>query len=138
MHQPDRVIDWAAVRHALDAGELSRVAICRRFGISRGELERRVRDNRWNIPARDDSGDLDIWLDGFFAVLERVLHQMETMEMIDPARETAALDRLARTLDNLLGLRERGGSRTEDERETREMQELRKKIARRINELDAG
>ena len=137
MHDPDRIIDWAGVREALELGAMSRVAICRKFRVSRGELARRAQTSRWEVDPRDDDNDLAIWLDGCFAVLERVLTHMETIEMSDGAKEAAALQRLAATLDDLIKLRDRPSVRKKVVRQTKEMEELRQKIARRLGELAA-
>ena len=137
MHDFDRSPDWEAVRAAVEAGEMTRFAICRKFRISRGELGRRIKANRWDVPERDDALDRSLLLDGLFWALERQIEHMGAAELVDATKEAAVLQRLASTLDDLVRLGDKNaGSAPRSARQTKEMAELRQKIARRIDELN--
>ncbi len=137
MHDFDRSPDWEAVRVAVEAGEMTRVAICRKYRISRGELVRRIKANKWDVPERDDALDRSLRLDGLFWALERQIDNLGDAELTDATKEAAVLQRLASTLDDLVRLSDKNaGSAPRSARQTKEMAELRQKIARRIDELN--
>lgn len=137
MHDFDRSPDWEAVRVAVEAGEMTRVSICRTFRISRGELARRIKANKWDVPERDDALDRSLLLDGLFWALERQIEQLGKAELVDATKEAAVLQRLANSMDELVRLSDKNaGSAPRTARQTKEMTELRQKIARRIDELN--
>ncbi len=136
MHDPERPRNWERVRATVEAGDRTRVSICREFRISRGELARRIKANKWDVPERDDALDRSLLLDGLFWALERQIDRMGTLELADATKEAAVLMRLASTLDDLVRLADKtAGSAPRSARQTKEMTELREKIARRIDEL---
>lgn len=137
MHKREREPDWEAVRAAVEIGDMTRMAICRAFRISRGELARRIKANKWDAPERDAAQDRSLLLDGLFWALERQIERLGEAAMTDALKEAAVLQRLAKTLDDLMRLEDRNfGSVPRSARQTREMAELRQKIARRIDELN--
>lgn len=137
MHELDRQPDWGAVRAAVEAGDRTRIAICKQHGISRGELARRIKANKWDVPERDDTLDRSLLLDGLFWALERQIDLMGTTQLTDATKEAAVLQRLAGTLDDLVRLGDKNaGSAPRSARQTKEMTELRERIARRIDELN--
>jgi hypothetical protein len=137
LHDFDRPPDWEAVRMTVEAGEMTRVGICRKFRISRAELARRIKANKWDVPERDDALDRSLLLDGLFWALERQIEQAGKAELTDAGKEAAVLQRLAGTLDDLIRLGDKNaGSAPRSARQTKEMVELRQKIARRIDELN--
>ena len=116
---------------------MTRVAICRTFKISRGELARRIKANTWDAPERDDGQDRSLLLDGLLWALERQIDRLGECELTDAVKEAAVLQRLATTLEDLARLGDKGvGGATSTPRQTKEMAELRTKIARRLDELD--
>jgi hypothetical protein len=137
LHDFDRCPNWEAVRVAVEAGEMTRVAICRTFRIGRGELARRIKANKWDAAERDDALDRSLLLDGLFWALERQIEQLGKAELVDATKEAAVLQRLANSMDELVRLSDKNaGSAPRTARQTKEMMELRQKIARRIDELN--
>ena len=113
---------WDLVRVAVEAGDRTRVSICREFGISRGELARRIKANKWDVPERDDALDRSLLLDGLFWALERQIDRMGTLDLADATKEAAVLMRLASTLDDLIRLGDKtAGSAPRSARQTKEM-----------------
>lgn len=131
-HEPDR----QAVRAAVEAGDQTRLAICKAFRISRGELARRIEANKWDAAERDDGQDRGLLLDGLRWVLERQIDRVGEAELTDAVKEAAVLQRLASTLEDLVRLGDKGAGGQRTPRQTKEMGELRQKIARRLDELD--
>ena len=123
--------DWAAVRRDVEIGDLTYNAICRRHRVSRGELLR-----RWSVAERDDLASRRIMIDGLFWALERQIDKMGEAELgLDVTREAAVLHRLATTLEKLIEIDGQTTGRKLNARESREMTELRTKIAERVDEL---
>jgi len=115
---------------------MTRMAICRKFKVSRGELERRIKANKWDAPERDDGRDRGLLLDGLLWALERQIERMGVVELTDAGKEAAVLQRLSATLEDLMRLGDKSGTGQRTPRQTKEMAELRSKIARRLDELD--
>ena len=128
--------DWELIRREVETGDRTYTSICRRHGISRGELQRRIRANRWSAPEADDLASRRILLDGIYWALERLIDRMGEIELgLDASREAAVLHRLATTLDKLIAIDKQSTGRKPNARESREMAELKIKIAERLDEL---
>jgi hypothetical protein len=134
---PNRKIDWDAVRVVVESGKMTRIGICRRFGVSRAEIARRIKANRWDAPERDDAQDRSLLLDGLSWALEQQIDQLGVLKLADPVKEAAVLHRLASTLETIVKLGDKAsvvGQRTP--RQSKELAELKLKIARRLDELN--
>ena len=136
MHDLTGERDWAAVRLDVELGAMTYNAICRRHRISRGELLRRIRDNRWSVAERDDLASRRIMIDGLFWALERQIDRLGEAELgEDTSKEAAVLHRLATTLEKLIEIDTATTGRKLNPRESREMTQLKTKIAERLDEL---
>ena len=136
MHDFTGERDWAAVRRDVEIGDITYNAICRKHRVSRGELLRRIRDNRWSVAERDDLASRRIMIDGLFWALERQIDKLGEAELgLDVTKEAAVLHRLATTLEKLIEIDGHATGRKLNVRESREMTELRTKIAERLDEL---
>lgn len=136
LHDDGQGRNWATIRQEVETGDSTYIAICRRHRISRGELQRRIRENRWSAPETDDLASRRILVDGLYWALERLIDRMGETELgLDASREAAVLHRLARTLEKLIEIDGRSTGRKPNARESREMAELKTKIAERLDEL---
>jgi hypothetical protein len=136
MHDFTAQRDWAAVRLDVELGAMTYNAICRKHRVTRGELLRRIRDNRWSVAERDDLASRRIMIDGLFWALERQIDKLGEGELgNDVSKEAAVLHRLATTLEKLIEIDTASSGRTLNPRESREMTELKTKIAQRLDEL---
>lgn len=136
LHDEGQLRDWAAIRRDVEIGDMTYNAICRRHRVSRGELLRRIRDNRWSVAERDDLASRRIMIDGLFWALERQIDKLGEADLgEDVSREATVLHRLATTLEKLIEIDGRATGRKLNARESREMTELRTKIAERLDEL---
>ncbi|MDB5623366.1 MAG: hypothetical protein JWR39_1929 [Devosia sp.] len=129
--------DWAAVRIDYEQLALTRNAVCRKHQISMAQLLERAWKSRWERPDGDLT-DRNILINKLLALLEAQLDQMEQTMSGAVDKEVNVLGGLAKNLKELIGMQkaERGGK--EDDAETREMQEIRRKLAKRINALTKG
>ena len=131
-------VKWDAVRLEVRLGELTRNAICRKYGITPGRLAKRIRANKWDVEEDSTVHDFGLVLGQLFFALERQAEHLTKVEMTGLVdREVATLQRLTATLDRLIGLdRQLSGGRKPERRESSQMKELRARIAKRLDELE--
>lgn len=131
-----RESDWELVRLEVKLGERTRNAICAQYGITTKRLADRIRANKWDVPEDVTAHDHSLVLNQLFFVLERQVQHLTKVDMTGPGdREVATLQRLTATLDRLIALDRQVTGRQSERRESKEMQELRGRIARRLDEL---
>jgi len=131
-------VKWDAVRLEVKLGELTRNAICRKYGITPGRLAKRIRANKWDVDEDATAHDFALVLGQLFFALERQADHLTKVEMTGSGdREVATLQRLTATVDRLIGLdRQLNGGRKPERRESKEIKELRARIAKRLDELE--
>ena len=136
-HDPNRPIDWDGVRAAVEGGKMTRIGICMKFGVSRADVARRIRANRWDAAERDDAQDRSLLLDGLAWALEQQINRLGALKLADPVKEAAVLHRLAATLGTIVKLGDKASVASQrTPRQSRELAELKLKIARRLDELN--
>lgn len=136
MHDDGLQRDWHVIRREVERGDRTYTAICRQHRISRGELQRRIRENRWSAPETDELASRRILVDGLYWGLERLIDKMGEADLgLDAGKEAAVLHRLAATLEKLIAIDKQSTGRKPNARESREMAELKTKIAQRLDEL---
>ena len=126
---------WDAIRSDFEGDTLTEAGICRKHGVTRDELWTKARRNKWRVGHRENGLDRLILIRQVFGVLERHIQILEEVEMTEVGEtETTVLGRLVSTLDRLIEIEGRAGGKSGPE-ETREMQDIRNKLARRIDRL---
>lgn len=136
-HKPVRTkFQWAPVRAAYAADELTINAICEQFGITREALLLQARRSRWDDLKRPRTSDDVKLIERLLWSVERLIARMGTIDLdnTDGSKEAAALGRLVVTLDKMIALRERK-IKAPEAQPSREMVELRQRIGRRLEEL---
>ena len=130
--------DWAAIRADYESREMTRTAICRKHAITMTALRERARGTRWEI-ADYTSIDRRILVDRVMALLERQIERAEIAMDRDEDRqmdkEAALLGNIARNLEKLIDLDRAQTTGREVKAETAEMQDMRRKLAGRIDAL---
>lgn len=130
-------VDWNAVRLEVKLAELTRNAICRKYGIAPGRLAMRIRANKWDVDEDSTTHDFTLVLGQLFFALERQAEHLTKVDMTGSGeREVATLQRLTATLDRLIGLDRQLNVRKPERRESKEIKELRARIAKRLDELE--
>lgn len=130
-------VKWDVVRLEVKLGELTRNAICRKHGITPGRLAQRIRANKWDVDEDATAHDFTLVLGQLFFALERQADHLTKVDMTGSGdREVATLQRLTATLDRLIGLDRQLNGRKPERRESKEMKELRARIAKRLDELE--
>jgi len=132
----DDAVDWVAVAGDLEAGSMTYTTLCRTYRISRRQLERRIRSGKWPTPERDDARDLALRIDALYTALEVLTERLTEVDMtLDIDKRAVVLGRLATTLAQLNRLEGRAGARHNTPRQSKELEELRNRIAKRLEAL---
>jgi hypothetical protein len=124
--------NWDIVAEDYYWGRITIPAICRKHGISRGELLQRAARHKWKT-LRDDTTDRVILIGMMLGVLEQQIGHLETVNMTQIGdKEVAVLGKLATTLEKLIDIEDKSKAPAGT---GENMQELRNKLARRIENL---
>jgi hypothetical protein len=130
--------DWAAIRADYQSHEMTRAAICRKHRITMATLRKHTSRVRWG-EGDYDAIDRRIIVDRTMALLELQIEHLETTMKQGKGRamdkETVLLGNISRNLDKLIELDRAQAPGRENKAETAEMQDMRKKLAQRIDAL---
>jgi hypothetical protein len=128
--------NWEAARRDFEEGVLSRNEISRKHRIRRTALDRRIITHNWTRVGVELSDRQTIVL-SLGAALERMAHHLEEVELAGSGeKEAAVLHKLVVSLDKLISIEAKTGGTTPNSRQSRELEALRAKIARRLGELN--
>jgi hypothetical protein len=132
----DDEIDWERVRLQVKVGEMTRHRICHEHKITMQRLARRIRENKWDVDEDATDHDRRIMVGELLLAAEKqILHLLEVQMSETGERESALLGRLTTTLDRLIALDIKVTGKKPTARQSKEMTELRAKIAKRLDEL---
>lgn len=127
---------WDVVRLQVKAGEKTRNRICHEHGITPQRLARRIKECKWDVEEDATSQDRRILVGELLLATEKqVLHLLDAEMSETGERESALLGRLTTTLDRLIALDTRVSGGPATARRSKEMTELRTRIAKRLDEL---
>ncbi len=132
----DDEIDWDRVRLQVKVGEMTRNRICAEHRITPQRLAARIRENKWDVEEDATEHDRRIIVGELLLATEMQVLRLLGAQMSDTGeRESALLGRLTTTLDRLISLDIRVTGKKPTARQSKEMTELRAKIAKRLDEL---
>jgi hypothetical protein len=134
---PGLEIDWPAVRIDYEELALTRNAICRKHGVPMAQLLERAWKSRWERPD-GEATDRNILINKLLALLEAQLDGLEQSMGGGVDKEVNVLGGLAKNLKELIAMQKAERAGKVDDAETREMQDLRRKLAKRIDALTKG
>lgn len=127
---------WILIRADTEPGEMTLNAVADKYRITPAMIRKRARANKWASPGPPASVERRLIIEQLYGVLERQIRHLRTVEMTPTGeKEVAVLHKLAMTLDKLAALDERNGGGKRTPPETKDIQDLRRKIAERIEEL---
>jgi hypothetical protein len=133
----DGLLNWELVRLDFEGDRVSSWEICRKYGLSPATLTRRAKEARWGAKHRNAGLDRDILIAMLFGVLEQQLRKLEVAVGDVNEKEAAVLGKLVATMEKLIEIEGRTGSKAAPA-DTREMRDLRNKLASRIDRLKQG
>lgn len=133
----DEQIAWEVIRLQVKLGELTRNRICAEHGITPQRLARHIREKKWDVEGDADAHDRVILVGKLMLALEHEIDRIVENRVTDSdgTRETALLGRLTTTLDRLITLETRVRGKPPTPKQSKEMTELRAKIAKRLDAL---
>lgn len=127
--------DWTIIRAEVVAAVESRLLICERHGITLEQLTERIRTHKWNVPEDASEADRLLLLRKLFVGLERQLARLREAMVAKPEDQVSAMQKLTATYTKLLELERRINAGKPERRQSPQMQELRARIAKRLEEL---
>lgn len=127
--------DWTAVRREIEAAVETRLLICDRYGITLEQLAEHIRTHKWDVPEDATDADRLLLLRKLFVGLERQLARLREAILAGPDDQVGATQKLTATLSRLLELERKIAGNKPERRQSRQMQELRTRIAKRLEEL---
>lgn len=126
-------IDWDAARRDYESDALTTIGICKKYGIAHDVLAVHARRAKWHTEHRSGGLDRSILIRQLFGVLETQIKHLEGVEMTTTGeKEVAVLGKLAATLEKLIEIDAKATIRKPGAAQTKEMQDLRNKLVKRI------
>ena len=130
-------LDWEKVRVDFEGDEKTIWAICREYGIHIAVLGRHAKAARWNTQHRGTGIERARLVQMLFSILAREISNVEKQDMTEAGEKAlTVLGRLATATERLIELENRAGPATAPE-QAKEIQDIRRKLARRIDRLIA-
>jgi hypothetical protein len=129
-------VDPELVRSDYEGNDLPLLDVALKHGISLSAIQRMVVGNGWRprAPHRIDPNDLIVRM---FAALDRQMRELEVTDMLTQGTQAGVLAKLVSTLDKLIEIKDAEARKRKDgQRTSRQVQQLRAKIAERIAELN--
>ena len=127
--------NWTKVQIEVRAATDTRLTICQRHGISLEQLSEHIRTHKWSVPEERSVEDRALLVRKLLVGLETQLEGLKAGAMAETGDRVAMLQKLTTTLDKLLEIERQMAGNRPPRRQSREMQELRLKIAKRLDEL---
>ena len=129
---------WACVRADAEDDRLTESQICRKHKVTADEYRMRMRREGWRVDHREPELELAMLIRRLFVVVERHIERLEVVDMSETGeKEATVLSKIVATMDKLIEIRRQSAARR-GRHETREMQDLRNQMARRIDRLKRG
>lgn len=125
--------DWAAIRAAYEANRVPVAQIVAEHGISRWRLHEQMRRENWTRRQRRQVSARAM-VRRLLAVLDDRIGRLEDAGG-EVAQDAATLNTMARTLEKLIALEGQQEKKKPDPKRRREIEELRQKLAARIDQL---
>lgn len=128
-------IDWAVAQADYESGAGTLDAVAKKHGISRGRLLWRARTHLWRPRNKRKGAGGPSLLARMFRLLERQIFQLENETSPMGEKEAAVLGRVAATLEKLMEIERSSVPPKPAKRHSKDLEELRKKVAARFEEL---
>lgn len=130
-------IEWEQIRLAYEETAETMDDMAKRFGVARSSISQRMRTDGWMRRRRVVVVDARTLIRRMYRLIERVLVRMERAEEPMNEKDAGVLNRMAATLERLMEIEARAPEppKRGAVKETAEMQQIRKTIARRLEQL---
>lgn len=135
MHEEETELDWAAIRAEYENTKLTVETIMDKHGVSRTRLYAMAQAEEWTPRQSFDRSGRRGVIARMRRVLERQLTFMEAEMDGSSDKEVALLGNMVKTLEKLIELDAKDKQKEPSKQQSREMAQLRQKLAARIDQL---
>lgn len=126
--------DWNAIRADYEGTEATVADICASHGVARAQFYRMRAASAWRLRKSHAPKDRPAIIARMFRVFERQLENLEGDMKTTGEKEAAILGKLASTLEKLIEIDNTEG-RKPQQKQSRDIETLRAKLAERIDQL---
>lgn len=130
-------LDWAPIQRAYQETTESLDGLAARFGITKSSISWRARRHGWIMRNRPAGTSAPALIVRIYRLLERRLVEMEKAEGTMSEKDAAILVRIATAVDRLIEAEAKAPRKPprNASHESSEMQQIRKTIAQRLEQL---
>jgi hypothetical protein len=126
---------WAPIQADYETGSETLDAVVEKYDITKGALMWRAKTHVWRRRNKRMGASGPSLLARLFRLLERQVFQLESETSPMSDKEAAMLGRVAATLEKLMQIENASASPKAPKPHSKDLEELRKKVARRFEEL---
>lgn len=131
--------DWAAVRTEYEGRVGTLEDLARRWGVTKSAISYRAKKGLWRMRNKAVAASGPTLVARIFRLIERQIFQMEAMVTPMGESEAVILGRVATTIERLMEIDDKERTKRPARRaESKDLQEVRKKIAARLDQLNRG
>lgn len=127
--------DWAAIRTAYETTPERLTQLAARFEVHWQAINARVQREGWSHHDAGKSGDRQSLIDRLITMLERQIGYLEASMKTSDEKEVTLLGNMARTLEKLIDLDAKVAGKKPDKKRDRELEDIKRKLADRIDQL---
>lgn len=127
--------DWAAIRTAYETTPERLTQLAARFGVHWQAINARVQRESWKQHVAGTGGDRQSLIDRLIKMLERQIAYLEAAMKTSDEKEVTLLGNMARTLEKLIDLDAKLAGKKPDKKRDRELEDIKRKLADRIDQL---
>jgi len=127
--------DWAAIRTAYETTPERLTQLAARFSVHWQAINARVLKEGWKQHDAGRSGDRQSLIDRLITMLERQIGYLEAAMKTSDEKEVTLLGNMARTLEKLIDLDAKVAGKKPDKKRDRELEDIKRKLADRIDQL---
>lgn len=127
--------DWRAIRFDYEHSELSVTQIEERYDVSRPTIYAHAGREEWALRRPSRQTGRKALIHRLIVMLERQIRHLEINMSGSDEKEVTLLGNMARTLEKLIDLDRKNEGDKPDKKRDREIDDLRQKLADRIDQL---
>jgi hypothetical protein len=138
LENPAPAFDWAAIRSDYEAGGMKVMAVAVKHGVTVAALRAASKRAGWNLRRVASSTNRSSLISRMFRLLDRQITQLEATMAKSGDKEVAVLGNLARTLEKLIEIEDAEKPKRSTKAHSKDMQDIRRKLEKRIDDLTKG
>jgi uncharacterized protein YjcR len=135
---PAPVFDWAAIKSDYEAGGMTVTAVAEKHGVAIAALHAERKRAGWTLRRIVSTTNRTSLIGRMFRLLDRQITQLEETMAKSGDKEVAVLGNLARTLEKLIEIEDAEKPKRSTKAHSKDMQDIRRKLEKRIDDLTKG